>query len=270
MEFSKPNRRTVLKNFGVAAAGLTAYGTGTASAGGKLEIVIWKQRSSDDYEADNHVFPALADFLEQLAAEDAVGDYSLRVEPETLNEKFGLSYDDSDCDDDTWWDNFRQEIRNSSYDEDVHVAVTDQTKFANAQGECWGSHDQGFAMVGTEGGWDSTDEDVERYKNAAIQETGHVIINENHITNNEDLDHPEHALGRLKVTDWDNYTGPSTPLVVFDEEEPGYNGCYELGEEATNGECASGDWVDWDGTHVRDVTDCTIQAVKDTYRYDGY
>lgn len=255
-------RRDALKKIGASAAGTAVLGTGTAAAGGKLSIFIWPQRDSDTDEVDNEVFDALAHFLLQLQDEGALSDLSLTAQNETLKSKYGITYDDSKCDDDIWFSDFQQAIENDSFDEDVHVAVTDQSNFANASGECWGANGPAFAWVGTEGGYPHTTNETQRYKNLAKQEVGHVIINEERIPNDDDLDHPEHALGL--VTD----TGDSTPMVTFYEETPDHNPCYDLGGESSNGNCSSTN--DWDGTHQRDVTQCAVDAVKATHDNDGY
>lgn len=256
------NRRSALKRIGASAAGTTILGAGTAAAGGKLSILVWPERSSDRDAVDNEIFDALAHFLLQLQDNDAIGDFSLVTKNETVKETFDITYDESECDDIAWFRDFKQGVEDGNFDEDVHVAVTDKTNFANALGECWGSNGPGAAYVGTAGGYSGTDEDTQRFKNLAKQEVGHVIINEDHIPNNDDLEHPEHALGL--VTD----SGESTPMVTFYEETPDNNPCDDLGGESSNGNCHSTN--NWDGSHQKDVTQCAIDAVKATFEEDGY
>jgi len=256
------SRRNALKKIG-ATAGAAALATGTAAAGGQLDVVVWPHTTSDRDEVDNEIFDSLADFLTQLSDNNAIGDFSLGTRDETLESKIdNLDSIDSNCDTSGWFYDFQQNVTSGA---DVHVAVTDQSNFANASGECWGSHDYGHAFVGTAGGYGETIEDTFRYKNLAKQEVGHVIINEDHISGS--LDHPEHALGT--ITD----KGNSTPMLTFYEENTDgdgtdHNPCYDLGEEATNGDCSS--YVSWDHYHTNEITQCTIDAVKATYNNDGY
>jgi hypothetical protein len=252
------SRREALKKFGASAAAAGALSTGTVSAGGTLEVHMWPQRSSDRDEVDNEIGDALTHFLDQLYTNNAIDGWSLTYDANNLKEEFGITYDGDNCDTGGWFYDFQQAVSNE--DGDVHIAVTDQTNFANASGECWGSNGPGYAFVGTAGGYSNTTEDVQRYKNLAKQEVGHVIINEDHISGS--LDHPEHALGKVR------YNGDSTPMVTFYEDSPDYNPCADLGEESSNGNCSS--TYSWDGGHQKDVTQCAIDAVKATNQNDGY
>lgn len=262
---AKLNRRELMKNVGTSIAGITALGTGTASAShnhnendGRLYIRIWPQRNSDWDEAKNEIHDALVSFMNQTAVET----WSVVYGDVTLKEEFGITYGDGgDCDYGSWWNDFKNSV--SDRQGDVHIAVTDQTNFANAAPtEAWDGGEPGYAFVGTRGGYSYTAEDTKRYMNLAIQEVGHAIINEDRIPNSENLDHPEHALGKVRSD------GKSTPMVTFYETDPDTNPCANLGEESSNGECSS--TYDWDKTHTHKVTSCTKEAVKKTLNYDGY
>jgi hypothetical protein len=238
--------------------GAAALATGTAAAGGQLDVVVWPHTTSDRDEVDNEIFDSLADLLTQLSDNNAIGDFSLGTRDETLESKIdNLDSIDSNCDTGSWFYDFQQNVTSGA---DVHVAVTDQSNFASASGECWGSNDYGHAFVGTAGGYDDTLEYTHRYKNLAKQEVGHVIINEDRIPSS--ANHPEHALGEVRP---DN---KSTPLVTFYEESPDNNPCASLGESASNGNC--NDAYSWYGSHTNQITQCTIDAVKTTYDNDGY
>lgn len=254
-------RRTALKKLGASAIAAGALGTGTASAGGTLSIKIWPNRSSDQDEAENEIFDSLANFLDQLITAGAIDGYNLTVADATVQSLSGVTNTiDSNCGTDQWFDDFEATVTDSSYN--VHIAVTDRTNFASASSDDgWGSKAPSHAFVGTAGGYDSTNQDTERYKNLAIQEVGHVIIDESFI-NAPNTSHKEHALGKVRD---DN---KSTPMVTYYETNGDTNPCYDPGTESENGECSSA-WY-WTGTHTRSVTDCTIQAVKDTNIAHGY
>jgi hypothetical protein len=256
------SRRNALKKLGTSAIAAGALTTGTVSAGGTLSILVWPNRTSDRDEVDNEIFNSLADFLDQLYTGGALDGYSLTTKDTTLQSLSGINDTiDSNCDTSDWFGDFESTVTDDSYN--VHVAVTNRTNFASASSDDgWGSKAPSHAFVGTAGGYDSTDEDTFRYKNLAKQEVGHVIIDESFL-DYPNTSHEEHALGKVRD---DN---KSTPMVTYYETNGETNPCADtLGTESENGDCSSA-WY-WDGTHTNEVTDCTIQAVKDTNEAHGY
>jgi hypothetical protein len=272
------DRREALKTLGASAGAITALGAGTASAShnhnendGRLYVRIWPQKDSDWYETKYEIHDVLVNFLDQTAVET----WSVVYGSVTLKEEFGITYDGGNCDYDSWWSNFQNAV--SDRKGDVHLAVTDQTNFANAEStEAWdqGQSDDGdadysdgepgYAFVGTAGGYPHTSEDTKRYKNLAIQEVGHAIINSEYCSASS---HPEHALGEVRSD------GKSTPMVTFYEENTDgdgtdHNPCYDLGESASDGDCNAS--YDWDGTHTHEITQCTKDAIRQTLNNDGY
>lgn len=276
-------RRSLLT--GLGAVGAAAVGAGTladpeqpaaleSAAGGTLDITLYKQRDEDAEEA-RIIRDALRGWMDQLAAHNAVGETSVRVEEVPLEEEFGLVYDAGDCDDGAWFDAFVAEV-GDAYEADIHIAVTDQSAFATAtRDECWGDNGPGFGYVGTAGG-EKVDGELTRYEAVALQEVGHVAINEEHIPRAERLDHPEHALGTIQADHPWEKEGPVTPMAAFYENQrPGEddgdnNPCYDLGEATTEGVCSTPESVTWDGTYTHRLTPCTIDAFRRTYIEDGF
>lgn len=200
-------RRDVLKGLGVAGAGVLGAGSsaitadGVEPAGGTLDIAIYKQRESDAEGARN-VRDSLRGFMLELQDHNAIGEANVWVEEMPLRDGFGLTYTEGECDDGRWFTAFRDAVA-EAYEADIHLVVTGQSRFATAgRGECWGDNGPGFGYIGTAGGYADTagpEEDVKRYENVALQEVGHLAINEAHIPGAAYLDHPEHALGTIVV-----------------------------------------------------------------------
>lgn len=276
MEKNKINRRNALKKIGGTVGAVSIMGTGVTSASDLLDIHIWKHKASDDDEARYDIFNALVNFMDQLVANDAIGNYSISLEDRLLKDEIG-EYTGGQCPkgENEWWgkvqdffdpdDSDSDEINNQCKDGDVHIAVTDQTNQAGARGVAWdNSCPPGMAFVGTKGDYGYTYEHKERYQNAAIQEVGHTLMDKSYITvdvGGTDGD-DQHALGTI------TRKGRSTPMVTFYERE-GLNACRNPSPElASKGKCDN--TYDWDNVHTKEVTQCTIDVIKKTHDEHGF
>lgn len=290
---SKNNRRGVLKKIGAATAGISLASAQPVAAAScyeddnvsscyeSLDIRVWPAADfsqfggRDDTPSAYDCHYALDDVLTQLENANAIGSGSSLVSSTTIYDEFGISLttDDNDCFfDDTDKGNIRDAIYSSSYDEAVHVIVAEITNAANASPEPHTAYIKdstspnegtGFAWVGTEGPYPGTDEVTERYKNLAFQETGHVIID------HDCTSAGDHALGEIVKDTYESgldiWRGPVTPMATYYENTNDNNPCPDGTQEdaAHSGDCNSPNTY-WDETHTRDISTCTIDAVKRT------
>lgn len=279
-------RRSVLKNVGAAAAGFTVAGAGQAAALSScyesLDIRVWPAYDNqllNDYPEAYDIEDSLQDFVGQLEDADAIGTGTVTVNGDSINGEFGIGIGtENDGCTYTGISDFQSAIYDSNYDDDVHVIVSGQSNFASAShgdNNAYLDDDDsaevgtGFAWVGTDGPYPGTNEPVERYKNLAIQEVGHVIIKDEYGASG--TDQPDHSLGEIKKANFSypvGYTGPATPMTTYYEDEDDHNPCYDLGDAAHQGDCDAAST--WNGSHVRQVTGCTIAAVKETCNKEGY
>ena len=281
------NRRSILKKTGGAAGGLaaagtaTAVGAGTAAASGDDVTVTIYPRNTGPVPGTpsdvSNVHDAVDGFLTQLEDAGAIPGYQLDVSSDSLVDKYGDEYDlqpAGNCDGD-WFNEAQNAIEEDSDEEDdVYLFVTKHSNFASATGnDAWKPDVTGFGWVGTNGDYDVTGDDVGRYKNLAIQEICHEIIDETEIDLDIDHEgHKEHSMGEIKASSFYSDSGPVTPGATFYEADDANNPCHDFddhGSAAHQGDCDSStlfyDELEWDGTHVQEVSDCTVEAIKATY-----
>lgn len=292
-EFS---RRKVLQSAAVVG-GLTVGGVGHVSATHntlKLTIVPRKLASGSDSVSYSELFDvddAIGHFFSQIEGHDGISiSTDIDLEYDSLEEQYGNDYDfdhDGGCCDTTWFDNGKEAIKGDldSYGKtDAFLLVSSQTNYAGASSDFYddGHNDgvayedgPGFAWVGTQGDYDNVDAtDADRYKNASIQETGHALIDHDVIDEGPSGD-KEHALGRLRGSYPSTYRGPSTPMMTF-YESSNSNPChcaYGGDSPILSGDgpdrCSSN--IGWDGYVDRDVTECTLDAIRATIdKHSGY
>ena len=273
-------RRNVLKCAGAATAGLAAA-TGTASASDDLVVRIHERENVFSWRLDQ-IKDALEVFMDDLVAWGAIDSYDLEIEDETLYDRYhgeyvdecsGLTCDisqDENCE--IQWASEAAEGIRDDWDQDgnLHLFVTSESNFANPVGgySVW-EDGIGFAWVGTAGGYDDTNYPVGRYKNLAIQELGHVLINADHIDEPAGWDDAdkEHALGMLYPANGFDEPGPVTPMATFYEED-GENPCSTMREAAGYGDCNAD--IEWNERHRQHVTTCTRRAIEETNDKDGF
>lgn len=220
-----------------------------------LDVYVYPNELRDEYITDNEIIPAITDMLDQLYGFDAISSY--RIYRHT--EQSDVNYIEAEEDGGTYYDNFRDYVNRNNYDDllGIHLGVTSSTRYANA--EYVGKGDSAFvsatrAFVGVRGDYAITTENIQRYQNAAIQESLHNSI----VSEYQDLaylaENDEHQLGMIRSD------GKSTPMLVFYEEA----GANPIGRspEAQKGYCQSD--TTWSHEHTRGMTFCSKEAVKIT------
>ena len=98
-----------------------------------------------------------------------------------------------------------------------------------------------------------TSEDVERYKNLAVQEPLHNMICSEYSIVSDMTEGDEHDLGEITSS-----KGPSTPMLTFYERSDTHP--TREHDRSEKGDCQTEN-ATWDETHTRTVTNCTDDAV---------
>lgn len=165
-----------------------------------LQMLVYPNTSAERDECKNGILDALRHFGDQLYDANSITKYNIYFHED---EPYLYSPDAS-----TFFDNFDQWLTDSGHDKyyGAHLGVSDNW----SGGLAWGSDYHGgtaFSIAQTAVAGSGTS--ASYYKNTAIQEVGHTIINNNlseveaMLTDNND----EHELGKIYSS---NYASPMT------------------------------------------------------------
>lgn len=266
------SRRSILKRGGGVAAALSTAGVGSASSlshNAAVSVTVHpltdRVTNADEAYLEN-VQQAIDYFLSDVS--DRLGwffSYEVDVADDPLDEQYLDSYEIDDCPDGL--DNnigvYDEIEEDPSKEADVHVVVTEQSPFAGVDGneeysEVW-TDKPAVPWVGVDNGgpYGTFIDRTERYKNAAIQEMVHVLVDPNETDLVSDIGTQEHELGKI------NDEGESTPCLTFYQTDDA-NDCNP--NDLTNkgpDRCRTDN--EWRYSFTRDATDCTLDAVMETY-----
>ncbi|ELZ27719.1 hypothetical protein C475_07355 [Halosimplex carlsbadense 2-9-1] len=263
-----------------------------------MDITVWNRRDVSPFD----IWPirqAVEEFLSYLDSNGVIDGYAARVPQQTLYERYhdkeycdsGAGTDECDIEsnsesspcDESWLMNAVEALKTDKANDpsggdqigdnvltaDVHLFVTSTSDFANVVGTDKDrhayEHGPAFAYVGTEGGYGeyANDGDLERIKNAAIQEIGHALMNPILVPEIDGIAnrHEEHALGKIRSD------GSATPMMTFYEGDDTYP-CGDEANLAGKGECSKSRYDSWDGTQSQQISDCTLEVMKQTWNPD--
>lgn len=292
MEQSDPSRRDVLKQTSAAAAALTAVGVGgTRSVKAASSSAISVRIQPVDYSVSStsleNVYDALDRFFEQLNDVNWWSSipYELYiVDDSTIRQDF--------LDEEVEYDACRMpnqndiELNELEDGEDILVGVKAEGRWATAEhtrlwdvGDSDNDGDVPIAWVSSgatdDYRWDYplANDDVKRYQNAAIQEVGHLLLEEDKAWqysgyDGNDRNHADHTLGMITKD------GESTPLITFYESDDvsmcEWDGAFEDPYDVDltgEGNCSSD--VEWDGSITKDITNCTAKAIWESCYDNG-
>jgi len=234
------NRRAALKRIGAASVTVPLISSTATAATDHLSIHIYPNYYDEEYEAQNHIKPALEDFCGQLEQENIINDWTVWARDYNTN----ISTNDDSCFRGDYFDKFIGSAQNC----DIALGVIGNSKIGNAQSlygkkSAWRADEPRYAWVGVKGGYSGVDNDEERYNNVAIQECSHLLMK-----TQED----EHAFGKIM-------NGLSSPMITLRENKA--NNCV-AGSLNGEGDCHGNS--SWNYEHRTNLTDCTIQAIGDT------
>lgn len=234
----------------------TLEAKGEGQVGGRnLGIYLYPNENHDRDEARYDVRYAVETACDELLNYNAIDYYSIKLYDYETN----VNYVDGEDDGGTYYRNFKDWVDNNygAY-KGVHLGVTNHTNFANAEvvsknATAWVANTKAF--VGTAGGYDVGNSDVERYKNLAVQEPIHnmVTMDYNYVADMTEGD--EHDLGMVTTS------GSSTPMITFYER--GDTHPTRSHDRSGKGDCENGS-VTWDESHTRSLTFCTKEAISHT------
>lgn len=223
--------------------------------GRNLDLLVYPNEQRDRDPAENNVISALENSMDQLLNENSFDYYEINL----YMSETDVNHIEGEDDGSTYFNNFATWVDNNfGGRKGVHLGVTSSTNFANAQfvgkGEtAWVANT--VAFVGTAGGYDVGDDDVERYKNLSVQEPLHNMISSEYNFVSDMTEGDEHDLGMITGA------GSSTPMLTFyerDDTHPLFSH-----DRSGKGDCQQdSEFVIWAGTHTRTVTTCTEDAVS--------
>lgn len=263
MSDTNTTRRGLLKKTGAVTGGLAIVGSGVVSASPSLSVEInpLESNTQGDLNAiEDRVddFLMLVEYYCQYSGSSSVS-FSYDV---TVGDEIDWDGSASEC---TQWISDLGAAKHSEMYKDIHIVVSDVDRFARASEnpdyKAWTSTTC-FEYVGTSENYDSiVDNPKERYKNAAVQEMIHLMVDESVADNVSNGRHGEHTLGKIRDD------GSSTPALTF-YENGNSNPCWSNGGDDLSGQSPCAGDTSWNGTHGS-VTDCTLEAIKQTIEANG-